>query len=171
MREAFTPSATRNSLAAFARFSPSARLYAWVPRSSQWPSMVTLPGADALQLARIRLERALRFGRQAVAVEVEEDVRNRAQVDLIGRGCDVGSSPECPPSSRSRRAGRVRPAGGLVDFLSPPQPAMAVMATNTGDHKACACVSSRVLLVITKGYSASQRSERRHFRQSSQKIA
>src|SRR4029079_2068458 len=36
-----TPWLTRNSFTALARRAPKARLYSRVPRSSQWPSMVT----------------------------------------------------------------------------------------------------------------------------------
>src|ERR671936_2117841 len=42
MRSAEIPSETRYVRAAIARRSPSARLYSAVPRSSQWPSIVTV---------------------------------------------------------------------------------------------------------------------------------
>ena len=41
IRAAGTPCAARKFLIALARRSPSARLYSRVPRSSQWPSIVT----------------------------------------------------------------------------------------------------------------------------------
>ena len=42
MRAAGMPKSTIKALADLARASPRARLYSFVPRSSQWPSMVTL---------------------------------------------------------------------------------------------------------------------------------
>src|SRR5205823_7004163 len=56
MRSAGTPSDTRSCFTALARRSPRPKLYSVEPRSSQWPSMVTLTEGCALRKSAV-LER------------------------------------------------------------------------------------------------------------------
>src|SRR5688500_8804393 len=54
-RSGETPSETRYVFAAFARFSPRARLYSAVPRSSAWPSTVIIQVAYFLSTSALAL--------------------------------------------------------------------------------------------------------------------
>ena len=73
MRLALTPCCARYPLTAVARRAPSAMLYSRVPRSSAWPSMVTVYCGYWLSQTRLLAQDALRFAGQGRAVHLEMD--------------------------------------------------------------------------------------------------
>ena len=96
----------RYVLTATARRSPSARLYSAVPRSSQWPSMVTAQRRVLLQHRR-RWPRATRCAGvvELGAVELEEHrLERRVAVQVVERrGC---RSRRRAPARRHRQSAR-----------------------------------------------------------------
>ena len=109
-----TPSEISASLVAAARRSPSARLYSAEPRSSQWPSMVTMKFGihleDSFQRAGVALQNRLIFAANIALVVIEVDVLHLLGQNLLNGRLSSGrrSVPAVAESSPSRWR-RLRP--------------------------------------------------------------
>ena len=108
MRDAATPRATSCSRVTRARFSPSARLYSFVPRSSAWPSIrISVPGCVDQPLG-VGLQDPRVLGPERGAIELEVHVAQPGRfLEVLRRGQrrEHGRARRAHPRAAAPRAG------------------------------------------------------------------